>query len=98
MGGRAAGAIKDVPWDPAVLIDPHPPNLVHRSADVRPAPIGHVGAAASLPPDVVHINFVDATLLGKGWMYHVNNKLHSVHPSLRAIRFRFPLDDVHDLC
>ena len=55
-------------------------------------------AATSLPLDVVHINVVDVTLLGKGWMYRVNNKLRSVHPSLQAIRFRFPVDAVHDLC
>ena len=39
------------------------------------------------PPDVVHINVVDATLLAKGWTYRVNNKLRSQHPSLSAIRF-----------
>ena len=50
------------------------------------------------PPDVVHINVVDVTLLGKGWMHRVNNKLRPVHPSLRAIGFRFPVDAVHDLC
>ena len=27
MGSRAAGAIQDLPWDPAVLAGPHPPNL-----------------------------------------------------------------------
>ena len=50
------------------------------------------------PPDVIHINVVDATLLGKGWMYRVNDKLRSVHPSLRAIGFRFPVEDMYDLC
>ena len=49
-------------------------------------------------PDVVHIKVVDATLLGKGWMHRVNNKLRLVHPSLRAIRFRLPGDAAHDLC
>ena len=50
------------------------------------------------PPDVVHINVDHATPLGKGWMYRVNNKLRSVHPCLRAIRFCFPVDAVHDFC
>ena len=27
MGSRDAGAIQDLPWDPAVLASPHPPNL-----------------------------------------------------------------------
>ena len=27
MGSRDAGAIQDLPWDPAVLTGPHPPNL-----------------------------------------------------------------------
>ena len=27
MRSRAAGAIQDLPWDPAVLAGPHPPNL-----------------------------------------------------------------------
>ena len=27
MGSRAARAIEDLPWDPAVLAGPHPPNL-----------------------------------------------------------------------
>ena len=27
MGSRAAGAIQDLPWDPAVLAGPLPPNL-----------------------------------------------------------------------
>ena len=27
MGSRDAGAIEDLPWDPAVLAGPHPPNL-----------------------------------------------------------------------
>ena len=27
MGSRAAGALQDLPWDPAVLVGPHPPNL-----------------------------------------------------------------------
>ena len=27
MGTRAAGALQDLPWDPAVLAGPHPPNL-----------------------------------------------------------------------
>ena len=27
MGSRDAGAIQDLPWDPAVLAGPHPPNL-----------------------------------------------------------------------
>ena len=27
MGSRAAGAIRDLPWDPEVLASPHPPNL-----------------------------------------------------------------------
>ena len=29
LGGRAFGAIMDLPWDPAVLAGPHPPNLNH---------------------------------------------------------------------
>ena len=31
-------------------------------------------------------------------MYRVNNKLRSLHPNLQAIRFRFPVDAVHDVC
>ena len=27
MGSRAARALQDLPWDPAVLAGPHPPNL-----------------------------------------------------------------------
>ena len=27
MGSRDAGALQDLPWDPAVLAGPHPPNL-----------------------------------------------------------------------
>ena len=27
MGSRAAGALQDLPWDPAVLASPHPPNM-----------------------------------------------------------------------
>ena len=27
MGSRAAGALQDLPWDPAVLAGPHPPNM-----------------------------------------------------------------------
>ena len=27
VGSRDAGALQDVPWDPAVLAGPHPPNL-----------------------------------------------------------------------
>ena len=27
MGSRAAGALQDLPWDPAVLGGPHPPNM-----------------------------------------------------------------------
>ena len=27
MGSRDAGALQDLPWDPAVLRGPHPPNL-----------------------------------------------------------------------
>ena len=50
------------------------------------------------PPDVAHINVLDATLLGNGWMYQVTDKLPSVHPNLQAIRFRCPVDAVHDLC
>ena len=30
FGMMEAGAIEDVPWDPAVLAGPHPPNLDHR--------------------------------------------------------------------
>ena len=26
---RDAGAIQDVPWDPAILAGPHPPNMEH---------------------------------------------------------------------
>ena len=27
MGSRDAGAIQDLPWDPAILAGPHPPNV-----------------------------------------------------------------------
>ena len=27
MGSRAAGTLQDLPWDPAVLAGPHPPNM-----------------------------------------------------------------------
>ena len=27
MGSRAAGGLQDLPWDPAVVAGPHPPNL-----------------------------------------------------------------------
>ena len=49
-------------------------------------------------PEVVHIKMSDLTLLGKSWMYLCNKMLRSVHPTIRAVRFRFLVDTVHDLC
>ena len=50
MGSRAAGAIQDLPWDPAVLAGPHPPNLdTPVLVDPEDSPV-FVGAGA--PPAV----------------------------------------------
>ena len=45
--------------------------------------------------EVVHITVSDVTLLGKSWMHRCNQMLHL---AIRAVRFRFPVADVQDLC
>ena len=49
-------------------------------------------------PEVVHITVSDVTLLGKSWMHRCIQMLRLVHPAIRAIRFRFPVAAVQDLC
>ena len=49
-------------------------------------------------PEVVQITMSDVTLLGKSWMHQCNQMLRLVHPAIRAVRFRFPVAAVQDLC
>ena len=49
-------------------------------------------------PGVVHIIVSDVTLLGKSWMHRRNQMLRLVHPAIRAVRFRFLVVAVQDLC
>ena len=49
-------------------------------------------------PEVVHITVSDVTLLGKSRMHRRNQMLRPVHPAIRAVRFRFPVAAVQDLC
>ena len=80
----------------------HPPRSLRRGTQqyLRTSVTHWLCGHITFPPplDVVHINVVDATIPGKGCMCRVYNKLRSVHPRLRAIRHRFPVDAVHDLC
>ena len=68
-----------------------------RSTDVEPLKLW----AQQLPapsPEVVHITVSDVTLLGKSWMHRCNQMLRLVHSAIHAIRFRFPVAAVQDLC
>ena len=49
-------------------------------------------------PKVVHIPLSGVTLLGKRWMHRCNQMLRLVHPAIRAVRFRFRVAAVQDLC
>ena len=49
-------------------------------------------------PEVVHTKMSDVTLLGKSWMYRCNKMMQSVHLTIHAVRFRFPVDALQDLC
>ena len=58
-----------------------------------------MGPAAPAPsPEVVHITVSDVTLLGKSRMHRRNQMLRLVHPTIRAVHFRFPVAAVQDLC
>ena len=43
MGSRAAWALQDLPWDPAVLAGPHPPNMDTPSSSPRSVRYGLSG-------------------------------------------------------
>ena len=49
-------------------------------------------------PEVVHTTVSAMTFLGKSWMHRCNQMLRLVHPAIRAVRFRFPVAAVQDLC
>ena len=40
-------------------------------------------------PETVHIKLCDVTLLGENWMHQCNQILQVVHPTIRAVRFRY---------
>ena len=49
-------------------------------------------------PEVVHITVSYVTLLGKSWMHRCNQMLRLVHPAIHAVRFRFHVAAVQNLC
>ena len=49
-------------------------------------------------PKVVHITVSDVTRLGKSWMHRCNQILCLVHPAIRAVRFRFRVAALQELC